>query len=253
MSENAILLQIVDSIATITLNAPARHNALTNDDLALLEDILQQLEGNELVRVLIITGRGEKTFCAGASLEQIEESLTDGHRYQRTVDRVQSFSRPTICALNGNVYGGGVELALACDFRIGIEGTRLFVPPVKLGICYPYRGLQRFVSRLGLAATKRLLLANETFEANGDNDIGFYDYIVPRTELDARTQDIATRLAGFAPLAVQGMKSTLNEIAAGVTDLDAAQRREQACILSEDFKEGLAAINDRRLPVFKGR
>ena len=253
MSQDTIVYELDGPIAIIKLNAPERHNALSNDDLALLENIIEKLGNEELLRVLIVTGSGEKTFCAGASLEQIEQSLIDGHRYQKVMDKLQEFPRPTVCSLNGSVYGGGVELALACDFRIGVEGTRLFVPPVRLGICYPYVGLQRFVSRLGLSAAKRLLMANEIFEANQKNEIGFYDYIIPREKLDSFTQEFAKKLASFAPLSLQGMKMTLNEIAQGQGDPNAARRREHTCLMSADFQEGLAANKDKREPRFKGQ
>ncbi len=253
MSEDTILWRIDGPVATITLNAPERHNALADDDLSSLERIIERLEAERSVRVLILTGSGEKTFCAGAFLGQVKKGLEDGHRYQHVVDRLQAYSPATICSLNGSVYGGGVELALACDFRIGIAGTRLFVPPVRLGICYPYHGLRRFVSRLGLAATKRLLLANETFQADEKNEIGFYDYIVSREELPGFTQALADKLAGFAPLSLQGMKNTINEIALGEGDMYAAQRRERACLMSEDLQEGFAAMEAKRQPVFRGK
>jgi len=193
-----IHVQIDGPVARLILNIPGRHNALSNADLEMLESKLALLEKQNAIRVLIITGEGDKTFCAGAYLEQVQEGLIDANRFQRTVDRLQSFTRPTICMLNGSVYGGGVELALACDFRIGIKGTRFFVPPVKLGLCYPYSGLQRFVSRLGVSGAKRLLLANEIFEADDKNELGFYDYIVSREGLASFAQEFAEKLSAIS-------------------------------------------------------
>ena len=250
---DAIVCNVNGPIARLTLNVPERHNALSNDDLVLLEEKVALLEEQEDIRVLIVTGQGSKTFCAGAYLEQVHQGLLDANRFQRTVDKLQAFSRPTICMLNGSVYGGGVELALSCDFIIGIQGTRLFVPPVKLGLCYPYSGLQRFVSRLGISAAKRLLLANETFEADDSNEIGFYDYIVSREELEITTQKLAEKLAGFSPLSLTGMKATLNEIALGDGDSRKAEKRENLCIQSSDLKEGLLAQKEKRTPVFTGK
>lgn len=248
-----IRVEVEGPIARLTLNIPERHNALSNGDLELFESKLALLEKQDAIRVLVITAEGEKTFCAGAYLEQVQEGLIDANRFQRTVDRLQAFTRPTICKLNGSVYGGGVELALACDFRIGVEGTRFFVPPVKLGLCYPYTGLQRFVSRLGLSGAKRLLLANETFKADDKNELGFYDYIVSRQDLAAFSQSFAEKLSEFSPLSLQGMKASLNEIALGEGNPKLAEIREGACIQSADLQEGLLAQKEKRKPSFEGK
>lgn len=250
---SSLQLTLQHSVATLTLNAPERHNALTQADLEALEIQLDALATDERVRVLVLTGAGDKTFCAGASLGDVRQGLQDGNPFQDRVGKLENFPKPTICSLNGSVYGGGVELALACDFRIGITGTKMFVPPAKLGLCYPYVGLQRFVSRLGLSTTKRLLLANETFSAEDAKTLGFLDYLVAPDQREAQTLALAHKLAELAPLSLQAMKLTLNEMVCGNGDQSMARQRELRCLQSEDLAEGLRAQQEKRAPVFHGK
>lgn len=249
----SLLCHIEHQIATLTLNAPERHNALNQQDLLAIEQHFLQFAGDSNVRVVVITGSGEKTFCAGASLNDVRDGLKEGNRFQQMTSLIENFPKPTISSLNGSVYGGGVELALACDFRIGITGMKMFVPPAKLGLCYPYAGLQRFVSRLGLSTAKRLLLANDTFSAEEAKALGFLDYLVAPEARAAQTQALASKLAQLAPLSLQAMKQTLNELARGEGDHDAASAREALCLHSDDLQEGLRAQQEKRPPVFQGK
>jgi enoyl-CoA hydratase/carnithine racemase len=146
-----------------------------------------------------------------------------------------------------------VELALSCDFRIGVNGTRLRVPAAQIGLCYPLSGINRFVERLGVNLAKRILVAAEEFTAEDMLRIGFLDHLVPRAELDARTDEMAARIAGLAPLAVQSMKTILQQAAAGGIDMDEAQVLSQRCAESEDLQEGFAAQREKRPPKFTGR
>ncbi|HIF09625.1 MAG TPA: enoyl-CoA hydratase/isomerase family protein [Sneathiellales bacterium] len=238
--------------ATITLNRPERHNSLDPADLAELRRLLDQVEGQPAVRVLVITGAGEKTFCAGFALDQIADQDWKDRPFERAVERLEQVSVPTICALNGGVYGGGVELALACDFRIGVDGMNMFVPPARLGIHYPTSGLQRYVQRLGLNVAKRILVACEKFDAQELLRIGFVDALVPADGLTDRVSEWGTRIAALAPLSVQGMKQTLNEIARGTLQPEEAAARIEACWRSNDHQEGIAARAEKRNPQFTG-
>lgn len=257
-TKSQIEFSIEDQLATLLLNAPERHNALTPDDLKQIEFHMTHLEelvsqgGANSPRVLIITGAGEQTFCAGAALGDVEKGLHSGNIFQNMVDHIEQCSVPTIGALNGSLYGGGVELALACDFRIGVHGSKLLVPAAKLGICYPYEGIQRFISRLGLSLSKRLLMANETLDANAAYSAGIFDHLVSNTELMPFALSLAKQLSQLAPLSVQGMKQTLNEIAKGEGNQEMAKNREEICLKSKDMQEGLAAQRQKREAEFLG-
>ena len=250
---DTVLFDVQGHIARITLNKPERHNSLGETELAALQQHVDAVENDSDIRVLIVTGKGEKTFCAGAALDQLGKGQISGDLFQQTTDKLAAVRVPTICALNGNVFGGGVELALSCDFRIGIEGTRLKVPAAQIGLCYPLSGINRFVERLGVNLAKRILVAAEEFDADDMLRIGFLDYLVPPTALEFHAQDMAERVSGLAPLAVQAMKAILQQAAAGSIDTGSAQALSQRCLDSEDLQEGFAAQREKRAPEFAGK
>lgn len=240
-------------IARITLNHPQRHNSLGEAELSALQRRLDEVAADTDMRVLVVTGAGDKTFCAGAALNQLGAGKISGDLFQSTTDKLAALAIPTICALNGNVFGGGVELALSCDFRIGLTGTRMRVPAAQIGLCYPLSGINRFVERLGVNLAKRILVAAEEFSAADMLHIGFLDQMVEREELESATQALASSIAGLAPLAVKAMKQILQQAAAGKIEQDLAGALSRACLESQDLQEGFAAQREKRTPDFKGR
>ena len=235
------------------MNNPDKHNSLGEAQLRALREYTEQVGNNPNMRVLVLTGAGEKTFCAGAALNELGSGQISGDLFQETTDQIAQLPIPTLCALNGNVFGGGVELALSCDFRIGIEGTRMRVPAAQIGLCYPVSGMNRFVERLGVNLAKRILLTAEEFDAESMLRIGFLDHLVPRAGLTQRTDELAQSIASLAPLAVRAMKQVLQEAAAGEIDMAEAQKLSELCRTSDDLQEGFAAQRERRPPRFTGR
>ncbi len=246
-------LHIDQAIATITLNIPERHNALDNDNLDQFLSYLNDIDSNPAIRVLIITGAGDKTFCAGAALNQLGSGNFDGDKFTQVPDKISSLKIPTICAFNGSAYGGGTEIGVACDFRIGITNMRLFVPPARIGLCYPVNGIERYVNTLGLPTAKRLLVASEDFRGPELLEIGYLTHLVEKSELADTAQKLAKRMAGYAPLAVQAMKQICNQVGDGSYVRDEAQKLAQACNSSEDLKEGFLASAEKRPPLFVGK
>lgn len=248
-----LLVEIDGDCATLTLNEPARHNSLSQTNMVNLTQALRDLDFEPDLRVVVLTGAGEKSFCSGAYLDEIAARTFKGSPFEELTDALENFRLPTICAFNGSVYGGGAELSLCCDFRIGVTGMRMFVPPARLGIHYPEKGLGRFISRVGLGAAKRILLAVETFDAQALLQMGFIDYLVPREQLAVRTALLSRELAALAPLSVQNMKRSLNEMARGAADSEAIKRRTAECWNSQDHREATRAMAERRPPVFQQR
>lgn len=234
--------------ATIRLNRPALHNRLDPADLEALMAQLDALAPNPAVRVLILTGTGA-SFCSGFDLKALAAG-TGGVRFDQVVERLAAFPRPTIAALQGSVYGGATDLALACDFRLGVEGMKLVMPAGRIGIEYYPGGLERAVSRLGLGAAKRLFLLADPVEAPDLLAMGYLDRLVPGDALAAETDRLADTLAGNAPNAVRGMKRSLNAIAAGTLDRAAAEAAYLASIRSDELAEGLKAFAEKRKPVY---
>jgi enoyl-CoA hydratase/carnithine racemase len=253
MSDDRILFSLEGHVARITLNDPARHNALGADEIACFRDCLGAIAADPEVRVLLLGGAGERTFCAGASLKQFQTGDMSGELFTTLTDQLAALPIPSVCALNGDVFGGGAEIALCCDYRIGVEGSRLLVPAARIGICYPPNGLRRYVDKLGLSAAKRILVASEELAADALLGIGFLHRVVPRERLAAESEAFARHLAGLAPLAVRAMKQLLGDIARGELDPADARRLAQRCAESTDLQEGLAAQRERRPPRFTGR
>ena len=239
-------------IARITLDRPDRHNALEASDVARIKAFLEEVDARRDVRVLVLTGAGDTTFCSGASLSQMQSGEMTGAIFETMTDRLAGLRVPTVCALNGNVYGGGAELALCCDFRLGVEGMRLLVPAANLGVCYPVGGLARYVERLGLSTANRILLAAEEFDARELLRVGFLSQCIARSNFHEAVSGLAERLADLAPLAVQGMKRILLDTARGSLDRAEAERLIERCEQSSDLQEGLRAWRERRGPEFTG-
>lgn len=240
-------------VGTLVLNNPERHNALGRDELEAIQRHLTEIAADEQVRALVLTGAGGKTFCAGASLQELGAGQMSDDCFQITTDQLAALPIPTVCALNGNVFGGGVELALSCDFRLGIEGSRMRVPAAAIGICYPPSGLNRFVERLGVNMAMRILVASEEFDAEAMLRTGFLDRLVLAGRLEEAAYEFALRIAGFAPLAVRGMKALIQDAAGAGIDFAQARDLAEQCMSSEDLKEGLAAQKEKREPRFMGR
>jgi enoyl-CoA hydratase len=169
------------------------------------------------------------------------------------VDRLEALRVPTIAALNGSVYGGATDLALACDFRIGVAGMRLSMPAARLGIVYYASGIRRYVTRLGVAAAKQLFLTAQPIDAAEMLRIGYLVDVVPPDDLMSRAEALAATLAANAPLAVAGLKRAINEAAAGALDRHALGAVGALCAASTDHAEGLRAWTEKRAPVFVGR
>lgn len=243
------------SVATITLRRPRHLNRLHGEDLAALQAHLERLRGDPDVRVLVLTGAG-RAFCAGFHLGELgaEGGAAAGPQaFERTVDALEALPVPTIARLNGSVYGGATDLALACDFRVGVTGMELRMPAARLGLHYYPSGLRRFVTRLGVGAAKRLFLCGEAVDADALHAMGYLDALVAPDALDAAVQRIAAPLCAGAPLAVRGMKASIDDLAAGRADMATLRAREAACAASDDLREGLAAFAERRAPRFSGR
>ncbi len=240
-----------NGIGRITLNNPEVHNSLTREAMKTIRATLADWASSD-IRVLVLTGTG-KSFCSGVSLGDVGTGDWSNNPLTNLCNALENFHSPTICALNGGVYGGGVELALSCDFRVGVTGMKMFVPAAKIGVHYDAAGIGRYVQKLGSQTARRVFLLAEKFNDQALLDIGFVDYLVSPDELDTRVGALTATINEAAPLAVQGMKRTILEISRGTLDADAAEQRTAKCFASEDHREGLAALSEKRNPAFKGR
>jgi enoyl-CoA hydratase len=244
-------LLVEGNIATITLNRPDVANRLIPEDLDELRAHIDSVNQSEVL-VLRIRGNG-KYFCSGFDIGQIDPSRKGGSGFEETVDALEDCRPVTIAAINGGVYGGATDLALACDFRVGIHGAEMFMPAARLGLHFYRRGLERFHSRLGLDMAKRLFLTAQTLGAEEMLRCGFLTDLSSPEDFEALVQKLSSTVASMAPLAVTGMKRHLNRMSRGALVADELQADIVKAALSSDLKEGGLAWKEKRKPVFTGR
>jgi enoyl-CoA hydratase/carnithine racemase len=242
--------------ATIRLNRPKHLNRLQPDDLEALLKMFDRLEADPAIRVLVLTGTG-RAFSAGYDLNSVAERSTStpaeqtaGSAFEVVANRLEDLSMPTICRLNGGVYGGSTDLALACDFRIGVDTAEMFMPAARLGLHYYTSGIRRYVSRLGADNAKKLFLTAQKIEAGEMLRIGYLTAVVPAEALDEEVDRLASILAGNAPVAMRGMKRAINEFSRGRLDEAASDQRARDSMRGAEIKEGIRAFSEKRPPRF---
>lgn len=245
-------LLIQGACASITLRRPEVANKLMPEDLIVLRRQLKEVNANPDVLVLTLQAEG-KHFCSGYDIGEIANSQNEGSSFGEMVDAIENCRPVTIAAIQGGVFGGATDMALACDFRVGGSNSQMFMPAARLGLHFYLSGLERYVTRLGVDTAKRLFLSGEKLQAQAMKDCGFLTDLVAGPEISARVVQLQTTLAGMAPLALLGMKKHLNAIARGVHDKASIDAAVQATIESADLKEGGAAWREKREPQFTGK
>lgn len=249
------VLTITEGCATIRLNRSQHMNRLHREDLLALQAHFDTIGSNRDVGALVLTGSG-RMFCSGYHIGDLDASDSaasqDPHLFEQTVNALEALAVPTLARLNGSVYGGATDLALACDFRIGVDTLELRMPAAQLGLHYYASGLRRYVTRMGIGPAKRLFMTAQAVGADELRRIGYLDLSVPADRLDAQVLELVQCLLANAPLAVRGMKASLNEIARGDFAAERLHEREALCAGSEDLREGLAAFAAKRVPRFSG-
>ncbi|MER3431202.1 MAG: crotonase [Blastocatellia bacterium] len=254
-----ILLEQRGAVAVLTINRPDKLNALNKQ--VHLESVaaLDKLRHDETVRVLVITGSGNKAFIAGADIAEFAEQTPIGQRnffYERTLfNTIDSFPKPVIAMINGFCLGGGNELALACDIRIASETAKFSQPEINLGIMPGGGGTQRLARLIGEGRAMELCLTGDMIDAETALRFGLVNYVFPPDELEGGTMKIAEKIAEKAPIALQLTKEAVKF--AAKSNLDEGLRREvdlfALCFSTEDKEEGVRAFLEKRKPNFKGR
>lgn len=249
---HAPALEIDGALARVTLRRPQVANRLELVDLQQLRAHLQTVNETPAVRVLLLQAQG-RHFCSGFNIDAVP-GVDAGALFEALTDAWEQARPVTVAAIQGGVYGGATDLALACDFRLGVRRCEMFVPAARLGLHFYRGGMERYVNRLGLSMAKRVLLACETLDAEAMLASGFLDQLLDDGDaLRAATDALCARLCGYAPLALSGMKKHLNAIANGRLDPQALREDLAASNASEDLAEGVRAWQEKRAPRFTGR
>lgn len=260
MAEDKVVLIETDGhVATVTINRPDKLNALNAYVRSEFVAAFDALGANDDVRVVIVTGAGEKSFVAGADIGEFEgRSPVDQFRVMKSfgiVDVVDAFPKPVIAAINGFCLGGGCELAMGCDIRIASDKAKLGQPEVNLGILPGAGGSQRLPRLVGLGTAYKMLFSGEMVRADEALRIGLVDEVVPADQLTDRTRALAATIASKSPVALQLIKEAVR--AAVRMPLDEGLRLETTlfglAFSSEDKVEGVRAFLDKREPKFTGR
>jgi methylglutaconyl-CoA hydratase len=257
---NDVLIEQHGSALWVTLNRPDVRNALSRAVNLRLQDLAGELERRADVRVVVLTGAGDKAFCAGADLKErrgvpAAESTSFINAIGGAIQSWAELRKPTICVMNGSAYGGGLELAMACDFRICVDSAELGLTEVRLGIIPGAGGTVRLPRLIGEARAKEMILLGRRIAATRALAIGLVHQIAPRAGLRAALDGLLADLGACAPLSVSAAKSAI-ERGHGRT-LDDALQIERECyeitLYSEDRNEGLAAFAEGRPPRYQGQ
>ncbi|MEM7337402.1 MAG: enoyl-CoA hydratase/isomerase family protein [Actinomycetota bacterium] len=245
-------LEIDGALATIRLRRAQKRNRIEPPDIVAIIEHCDVIDADPDVRVVVLTADGP-SFCAGYHLGALSEGATVEASFGDLCDRIEAVHVPVIARIDGDIHGGGTDLAIACDIRVARAGIALAMPATKLGIQYYATGLRRFVEQIGPAATKRLFLTALPVDAEALLAMGYVQEVVPAADLDARVDEMAAAVAALGPLAVASTKAAINGLAQGTMTVDEAEASHRASLRSDDHAEALAALAERRPPNFTGR
>ncbi len=260
MQYETLLFDVKDLVATVTLNRPKMLHALNAIVFDELEAVFAALSVDDEVRVIVLTGAGDKAFAAGADINEIAatDTLTGetlARRGQGVFRLIETCGKPVIACVNGFALGGGCELAMACTMRIASEKARLGQPEVKLGLIPGYGGTQRLPRLVGRSAALKLLLTGEMIGAAEALRIGLVDEVVPAERLMERGEEIARAIVAMAPLAISGCLEAVRRGAEVGLEEGLAMEAEIFGRLcgTEDKAEGTAAFLEKRVANWVGR
>ena len=253
MSYNNILIEQDDNITTITINRPSKLNALNRETLSELHNAFVEIEGDETTRVIILTGSGEKAFVAGADISEfsdyeVKEGTALAKQGQKLVfDFIENLSIPVIAAINGFALGGGLELAMACHFRIASDNAKMGLPETSLGVIPGYGGTQRLPQLVGKGKAMEMIMTARMINADEALKVGLVNYTVTQEELLPLAENLASKIIQNSPLAIASAIKAVNAgFKDGVNGYDKEIKQFGKCFGTDDFTEGTTAFLEKR-------
>ncbi len=253
MNFENLLVHSADGLATITINRPSKLNALNKATIEELNEAFVALEADRAVRVIVITGSGEKAFVAGADISEFAHfSEAEGGQLaakgqEILFDLVENLSTPVIAAVNGFALGGGLELAMSCHFRVASDNARMGLPETSLGVIPGYGGTQRLPQLIGKGRAMELIMTAGMIEAGTALDYGLVNHVVAQEQLLPLCQKIASKIMRNSPVAIG---KTIHAVNAGFAEGEDGYAAEikafGECFGTDDFKEGTTAFLEKR-------
>jgi enoyl-CoA hydratase len=260
MNFENIFVAIENGIGQITINRPSKLNALNVATIKELHDTFENLEKDDNVRLIIITGEGEKAFVAGADISEfanfsVEEGAQLAAQGQDLLfDFIENLKKPVIAAVNGFALGGGLELAMACHFRIASDNAKMGLPEVSLGVIPGYGGTQRLPQLVGKGRAMELVMTAGMIDAETAKNYGLVNHVVPQTELLEFTKSIASKIVRNSPMAIgKAIKAVNANYKDGINGFETEIKNFGKCFGTEDFKEGTTAFLEKRKASFSGK
>ena len=257
-----LLVSVENGVGTITFNNPAKHNALSAEMRNALPGVLRGLQDDPAVRVIVMTGAGERAFMSGADISEFGDRRTSPEAraaYDReSADAGRAWSavdKPVIAMIRGYCMGGGLLTALSADLRIASDDAQFAIPAARLGLGYGFGGVETLVDLIGPSWTAEILFSARRLTAAEALHIGLVNRVVPVDQLEAAVMGLAADIQANAPLTVAACKAAIREAQrdAARRDLDRVNRMVEACFRSEDYLEGQRAFAEKRRPDFQGR
>ncbi len=262
LADGKILKSVTEGVGVVTFNNPEKRNAMSLEMWEGLGQALTELRDDADVRVVILTGAGDKAFMSGADISQFEKTRHNAQaseEYSRRSDAqralLANYPKPTIACIRGFCLGGGMQVAMLADIRIASDNSQFGIPAARLGIAYGFDGLRHLVSLVGPSWARLLLYTGMRIDSAEAQRIGLVDRVVADAELWNATSEIARTISENAPLAVKAAKITIAQVLKDKDDRDMAAIKAigTACMDSEDFREGRQAFMEKRKPKFKGK
>jgi enoyl-CoA hydratase len=248
------------AVGWLIFNNPERRNAVSVDMWEAIPGVLSQYEADPEVRVIVLSGAGDKAFVSGADISQFEKERSSADAVQRYEElaegaaaRLQGCDKPMIAMIRGYCLGGGLNIAVLCDLRIAADDARFGIPAAKMGLGYRASSMKNLVEVVGAPNAREIMLTARQFTAAEAREMGLVNQVVPAADLEKTIAEYTQTISGNAPLTMRTAKRIIREI--GRVDYDAAKCRAWAkeCFESEDYKEGRKAFMEKRKPVFTGK
>lgn len=255
--ESFVKFEIINSISLITIDNPNKKNAISPNMIEEMIKYIKSLEDNKSIRTIIIKGEGNKVFSSGYDISSIKEDYNDqNHPLIRMTQCIKDSGKIVVAAINGHAFGGGLEIAISCDFRFFCKNSIFCVPPAKLGIPYSYNGLKNFINCVGLSNTKNIFLTADKFNSDDALSMGLANFVSESEKIIDDTINFCERISQNAPLSLEVIKKSINSFQESQTLNDKNKLVIEDLIKniqeSKDFVEGRKAFEEKRTPKYEG-